>query len=209
MKKIKQNAREMHLKLRNKTKYIINKLLYQYKHTNVQYIINQYIEKILIPYCEKMVQDLEQLYKDVYPYIAKLKGSNNVNEQEKIIYDTYYKIGTLFKNISNIYVLMMDLYFIRRFTDKDYITNGIVYAGGLHCADYINILVNLFNFKITHTAYAVTKNIDQLNNMVKVYHPFNNANIVETLYKTDDLFLSNGDNSVQCSDITNFPPDFS
>ena len=106
----------------------------------------------------------------------------------------------------------MDLYFLRRFLDKDYITNGIVYSGALHSADYINILVNLFNFKITHTAYAVTNNIVELNDIVKSYDPFSEKNksleYTAILFGTEDLFLPFGYKSIQCSDIAKFPPNF-
>ena len=40
-----------------------------------------------------------------------------------------------------------DIFFLRRFLDKEYITNAIVYAGALHINTYIDILIKEFDFK--------------------------------------------------------------
>ena len=62
---------------------------------------------------------------------------------------------------------LMDLFFLRRFLDKDYITNGIVYTGKAHSEFYILSLVKYFNFKVTHTAYSSLPNMDKLTETIK------------------------------------------
>ena len=46
---------------------------------------------------------------------------------------------------------MMDIFMIRRFTDKDYITNAVYYSGASHSCNTIHWLVKNFGFKITHS----------------------------------------------------------
>ncbi len=61
---------------------------------------------------------------------------------------------------------IMDLYFLRRFLDKSYVTNGIIYTGAYHTMDIIYILINKFDFKLTHS--SVNKlSITDLNRNIK------------------------------------------
>jgi hypothetical protein len=86
---------------------------------------------------------------------------------------------------------------MRKFLDKDYITNGIFYTGVTHSLNYIYFLVKLFDFKITHVSHAVTNNMDELNGMIKKYQ--NIFNVENTTMP--DIILSN----IQCSNISDFP----
>lgn len=91
----------------------------------------------------------------------------------------------------------MDIYFLRRFLDKDYITNAITYTGSAHSNTYINILVKDFGFKITHASYSKIPDIDELNNIVK--RTINSNDLGEYLYPPIQS---------QCSDVTHFPENF-
>ena len=93
------------------------------------------------------------------------------------------------------YSYFMDLYFYRRFLDKSYITNGIVYAGANHCLRYMYYLVSKFDFEITHVAKSKIKGILEINALVK------NAKSAECVAK-------NFDSDLQCSDLSDFPRDF-
>ena len=53
----------------------------------------------------------------------------------------------------DINVTFMDVYFLRRFLDKKYITNTVTYTGINHSINYIYALVKYFDFKITHASY--------------------------------------------------------
>ena len=123
--------------------------------------------------------NLDQLIKKVYNPLLKLK--------ENYIYN-YWDPQS---------VLLMDLYFLRRFLDKDYIKNAILYCGSLHSIDIIYILVNEFNFKITHT----TSNLDNLNKKIK------NNNYKDILYNGLQALINNK-TIIQCSDISLFPKNF-
>src|SRR5207253_1524266 len=66
----------------------------------------------------------------------------------------------------SIFSLLTDLYFIRRFIDKDYITNGIIYSGARHSSNYIYILSKYFDFDINNFFY-LKENPDKLKNLIK------------------------------------------
>ena len=90
----------------------------------------------------------------------------------------------------------MDVFFLRRFLDKEYITNAASYTGAYHSWTYIDILVKDFEFKITHAAYSKYNDLDELNAFVK------KANMKEI----SGVFLEPIRN--QCSDLEGFPKEF-
>ena len=94
-------------------------------------------------------------------------------------------------------VLLMDLYFLRRFLDKDYIKNAILYCGARHSISIIYILVYHFKFKITHS----TSNINNINNKIK------NNDYINVIYNGVQTLINNK-NIIQCSDISSFPKNF-
>jgi hypothetical protein len=119
-------------------------------------------------------------------------------------YDDDDTIDLFRKNHNKIYILniethaiLMDVYFLRRFCDKDYITHGIFYGGSAHCYIYINFLIKLFDFKITHAAYSSEK-INKINTILK-----------ENIYSVKEgMEYFNPPSLVQCSDISEFPDNF-
>ena len=94
------------------------------------------------------------------------------------------------------YSYIVDIYFLRRFLDKDYITNGIVYMGIYHIAFYCYVLVKYFNFKITHIAND-TISIKKLE--MKIKKEKFSKDIIKTLM---DKKLN------QCSNLSIFPEGF-
>jgi hypothetical protein len=94
------------------------------------------------------------------------------------------------------FLYLVDIFFLRRFIDKDYITKCIVFCGGLHGVDYIKFLTTYYDFTVTHVANNVQNlSITDLNKAIKKD---------TRIYPIARLFLS----PHQCSDISNFPPDF-
>lgn len=47
-------------------------------------------------------------------------------------------------------IICVDIFMMRRFLDKDYITNALYYCGGSHASYVATVLVKHFGFKITH-----------------------------------------------------------
>jgi hypothetical protein len=89
-----------------------------------------------------------------------------------------------------------DIYFLRRFLDKDYITNAITYSGALHSNTYVHFLVNVFDFKVTHASYSKIKDMNKLTNEIKK----RSAMQVQGLILPEEF--------EQCSDMNHFPEEF-
>ena len=64
-------------------------------------------------------------YTDLNNFVYKLDHINDLRARLSLI---------IFTNIT-------DLFFLRRFLDKDYITKAITYTGAVHSINYINFLV--------------------------------------------------------------------
>jgi hypothetical protein len=132
------------------------------------------------------------------------KTKDTITGYENYFYNDDEIIDLIRKNQNKIYILniethaiLMDVYFLRRFCDKDYITNGIFYGGSAHSFVYINFLIKFFDFKITHTAYSSEK-INELNKILKDKF----FSVDEGMKYFDPPLL------IQCSDISEFPDNF-
>lgn len=156
---------------KNVIKFLIDKIKNSYIHENIKNKINNYIEKDLKKYFEEYFELAKQFldylnksydklnipqnklikYKNFTDYFSQLHGTISREIKEHIL-ETLTKLIDL--SFINIYTIIMDLYFLRRALDKDYITNSIIYTGGAHSINYIYSLLKYFNFKITHVHYA-------------------------------------------------------
>jgi hypothetical protein len=186
--------------------YLLNKLLNNYKHDNVKIIINNYIQNYLLVEWEKFIHDLTIFYNKIKD--LKTKGYKNLITQpnlpnnQTIISEFDNQLYFFYRRIFSYVARIVDLYFIRRFLDKDYITNTIVYAGAAHSVSFIFIL-NSIGFKITHCANCSIKNMNKLN---KAVSEIKNFPFEECLFDLLDLFIQ--PNAKQCIDISNFPKNF-
>ena len=132
------------------------------------------------------------------------KTKDLITGYEKYFYDDDEIVEVIRKNQKNIYNLnmethatLMDIYFLRRFCDKEYITHGLFYGGSAHCFTYINFLIKFFDFKITHAAYSSEK-INKINKLLSD----NFYSVNEGMKYFDPPIL------IQCSDISEFPDNF-
>jgi hypothetical protein len=115
------------------------------------------------------------------------------------IYDCLLLFKNIQKQIFNSIIkeigpFIMDLFLLRRFLDKEYITNTITYTGAGHSVNLIRLLVKYFDFNITNCSYIKNDDIPTTLNII------NESKRKEELY---DLFLSPV--LLQCSDLGNFP----
>lgn len=195
--------RKNQIKIIKKIRYLIGKFLLRYKHDNIKKIINQYIKKHILPEFDVLIEKFKFLAEKTTDS-KKNNISNNyflkyINERIKIINNSI---------VIPLFAQIMDIYFLRRFLDKDYITNAIVYVGSAHGVNYINILANLFGFKITHTSSSTVNDIEQINKMIKKYHPLkSNLHSYTITEKLLDIFFDKTEN-IQCSDLSTFPKSF-
>jgi hypothetical protein len=104
-------------------------------------------------------------------YAGKLyTRENNI----KLLY-----IDTLAERFMNFLVVITDLYFMRRFLDKKYIKNGILYTGLYHFYNISYLLVKYFNYKITNIfvcnpKFKITDEIKKLK--------FDNYEYIDVMY---------------------------
>jgi hypothetical protein len=157
---------------------------------------NKFIHKLKTKYTHKDIKDklnklLDKLYIDIDILKLNIKNINTINDSEN-----------MYIEIIRIYAWLMDIYFLRRFLDKKYIKNSIIYCGSGHSLRYIHFLIREFNFKITHASYSA-KPIGLVNEILRNYESYDVTGDNE-IYK-----LFNRQEQLQCIDISSFPENFS
>lgn len=148
---------------------------------------------ILIKYIKKIIKILKKY---------DITRVNNLDEKIK------KKIGSL---ISKIYdqilysnLVITDLYFIKRFLDKEYIKTAVIYTGLHHFNNIVYILLKFFNFQITH-CFKYNENI-----FYNKKYSFDDIHLLEIkkfeyIQILDKFFASDTE---QCSNLFNFPENF-
>lgn len=194
-----------------------DKIMNRYKHQEVRNVILELLDNDLFR-CLDTIEKTLQLILNMWDHAIDLLSIDrhtynpkHVDDLEFVRYSVYgpndMEIYTILSNvyplITNVGVLsasasavIVDAYFLRRFLDKDYITNAISYTGANHSTRYIYILCKYFGFKITHASYS-KYDISELNEKVA------NTNFGEkffALFYPPELY--------QCSDISDFPDKF-
>lgn len=192
--------------------YLINKILSSYNDNNVKDKINNIINDML-KIMENNILEIDNFINKLDNYKNIVDKSNNqllYNNRKKIydygvdnylmneiVLDIASGISQIKMNFIAIISVIMDIYFLRRFLDKKYITNAICYTGSAHSKTYILYLVKYFDFKITNISYSKEKDINKLTNIIK------EKSFQEEL--NEFLFPPS---LTQCSNLTNFPRDF-
>lgn len=193
--------------------HLANKLKLSYKHDDIKKIMNMLITNTIknfestVKEIDSEIKEFMSYYKQIYNTSGKLIKDKNTS----YIY-TYslssYTIREMIVNIANtverlieerfieFFARFTDIYFLRRFLDKDYITNAIVYTGALHSNTYVHVLVNYFNFKVTDASYSKISDMNKLTGEIKK----------RSLIEIQELILPV--HFDQCSNLTNFPKDF-
>jgi hypothetical protein len=187
---------------------IIKKLkTYKYKENKVIY--DYWVDMITAVY-----KQIIALINEIIAIIDKFNDKIADNELKLFSYNigesyffSYRDANTLPSDIMNItnnistlvskfYSYFVDIYAMRRFIDKDYVSNAISYTGAMHSIRYIDILVKKYGFKVTHTSFRFEKDLDKLDKIIKKGSEFQ----VSGLFFPDVL--------IQCSDLTDFPEGF-
>ena len=144
---------------------IIYKLKNIYKNNNIKVKINKIMNNF-INNCltfKKHLNNFMDFLKNLLDTYKNYKNAQIFKEEIFNINNFSHKITEFF--INNIYSNLIDLYLLRRFLDKDYITNSIYYSGGYHSAFVLYNLVKNFDFKITHVANT-NKSVIELNKII-------------------------------------------
>ena len=191
----------------NNSAYFINKTYFSYKHPKIKIFIQKIMKNLLSDFNELIMQ-FDVLIKELNTILDKINNAGGKLTKD-IVYgygmniitnidmkaSVLKKILVLNNDLTTKFANLMDVNFLRRFLDKDYITNAITYTGAAHSNFYVKTLVTDFNFKITHSAYVFEDmTIDKLNSIVKKIK-FDDM---------DDLLFP----KTQCTNVTSFPKDF-
>lgn len=191
--------------------YLINKIFISYNNPDIQKKMLKHFDYIksdlesVIDKCNIMIDALKKIgnkYRYNQNRLTKddVSGEYNYNLSPHEINDmNNFIVNTWLINseiMVDFFTRFMDVYFLRRFLDKDYITNGIAYTGSYHSDVYISILVKDFNFKVTHFSYSKITDLDKLNLEIKK----------RSILDLGELFLPPFFS--QCSDVKHFPEGF-
>ncbi len=190
--------------------YFLNKLFYNYTNKSIQPKIIDEID-VFIQKLERLQERGRTLIKTMTNVVAiqsntqfRLVRKKNSNEISygipfqgivKILADLRIDIIDFDNEFIDVFMMFMDVYFLRRFLDKDYITNAITYTGSAHSVYYIKTLVEKFDFEITHAALS-DMDLSQINKKIT---DLSTADLEEIFYPAVRS---------QCSDVTNFPKNF-
>lgn len=189
----------------------------KYHDDNVYKVIGGLL-KSLAQKCNDLKKGRSHIINELENYINELDKTPHfkLNKEafiEKEIYHYYpddYKFSVRMAKIKeqiemsinafmSVVATIVDLYFLRRFLDKDYITNGIIYTGIYHSCNYIKILCKYFDFKITH--------ISKLNGtLAELYDKINSSADVINDRQIDVMIYP--EYPYQCSNIQLFPANF-
>jgi hypothetical protein len=190
--------------LKNDNSIFISKIRKKYKNKDLMKKMNNLYDELIIKNSELIVKECEETLNIFNNAISPL--SNQFISFEKnmeINTKLYIKLTKLKNKVGYLYLTLTDLYFIRRFLDKSYIENTILYTGAGHMVDIIYLLIKYFNFELTHTHYLakkITKN-DIKSYSIKNFDYI--GNLVNYFYKLDDYL-----EPTQCVDLSNFTDNF-
>lgn len=193
----------------NRTRSFINKIKTRYTHPNIKKKLNNIIDNEIQKQFQKYYDHIDKYY----TALDSMDSELNVLH-DKLYIDRhlgsgygkpYYHTLSLFAKLStvnsiksdyvlDIFVYIMDVFFMRRLLEKDYVTNAISYTGSLHSDNYIYFLVKYFDFKITHYSYLKGNDIDKVTKIIK---QTNNPRDIDEYFYPPVL--------KQCSDMTGFP----
>jgi len=193
--------------------HYINKITSKYENNTIASVINDKLNTLIKPY----FNNIFKLLKNASNVIDQIEKNNistlhlkfdNIYGIKTYTYGHLSSTTTMTSNLNNIideidhnslllFSRYVDVFFLRRFLDKKYITNAITYTGSSHSITYIITLLQDFDFKITHCAYSKINNINKLNKKIKkAKHKYE----VEKLLYPPIL--------TQCSDLKKFPMNF-
>lgn len=198
--------------------YLIGKISGSYKYSHIKKILNNFLDDLKKNLIDLM-NDIDKSIELFTNYVSLLINSTNkltINKSNKYQHDCTYGLSsfiiremiknitdnteTIFNSFVYLFAFFMDIYFLRRFLDKDYITNAIVYSGKAHSTIYIYFLIKFFDFKITHASYS---KINDLNKVTEKIYQMKNYKELYTISELLNPPILN-----QCSDLTDFPKDF-
>ena len=161
IKEIIINKNVVYDKINNKQKYYLDKLINKYKNTQLKQSINLFLEShynYILTYYKYTILEIK-----------------SINENMIDITILTNLIDKILEYINKIYGLFTDVYLLRRFLDKNYINNSVIYSGGTHSINYIFYLVNYCKFKIVKIHNSLETDVLRFNYSSADYKKRENA----------------------------------
>lgn len=164
--------------VRNNMKYFFVEIkkLFKITYSNIDFILtklNEHIQTITS-------QDLLNISKT--NGITSYFYGNDISKYKELQYHANRIISEIDGVMIWLFAYVTDIYFLRRFLDKDYITNAISYTGNFHSLNYIQHLVCNYGFKITYASYSKEKDLNKLTDIIrKTDNDFNSEERVRQL----------------------------
>ncbi|CAH6421820.1 Hypothetical protein KVN_LOCUS508 [uncultured virus] len=202
------------------TNKLINKIINKYSNKNIKVLINKLVDSDLKNYFDEIFNRTDQLitYIDstleknlfidfntlnipdddlsIFEFSNRIGYGGYLNDIREILCKLSIEIDELFRINVTLASKIIDYFFLRRFLDKDYITNAIIYSGIVHSCNYIFILVKYFGFKVTDASYS-KESVDKINKIIK---SSSNFEYITPLFYPPKLY--------QCSNLSDFPKEF-
>jgi len=201
--------------------YIFTKLLYKYNNQNIKQLMT-----VIMHDTEQQIINLQKLTIELHNNINEQYNANKkyktfddvyteqkVNKTDDIIvgvdseylaslsYNVDVLQSKIIDKLTNLFSWLVDFYFMRRFLDKNYIVNSILYCGAYHSMRVTQYLIKKLGFKLTHIAYyntSIVKDKTLITDYIK-NSTLDNDNLFKLLFPKKPI---------QCSDISDFPDNF-
>jgi hypothetical protein len=195
--------------MNEKMKDLLIKIKNRYANNKIKKFIGSIFDNNLQNFFNLFFKKAQYINKKILDHIKKINmNPNNKYNKKNGMYGLNYmdKINIIsqilsdVENLASIYqklfCIFMDVYFLRRFLDKDYVTNAILYAGVYHIQFIVKELLQKFDFKITHVSDKKIS-VDELNKKIKNEKDINKL----STYFFPEYFI-------QCSNLIHFPKNF-
>jgi len=127
--------------------YYLDKILYKYTHDIVKKKINYFFTDNIIKYNSKF----NTIINEIILYIKFYKKDINNKTFLNKLFELYNKLNT---NIYRIYALITDVYFLKRFLDKDYIVKKIK-IGMVINKQYFFIFIFYMTYSVNEVQYIL------------------------------------------------------
>jgi hypothetical protein len=183
----------------------INKIKNKYDNEDIKKKINNIYQKSVIGFINYNIKLANKIldYMDNNKLISKYM---NIKEEIEIQKFILINLSDLMNKLETPYIILVDLYLMRRVLDKKYTNNNIIYTGQFHLVDISVLLVKHFNYKITNIFY-LDENIKDINKFIEKVDTDDYSYIKNTC-----TYLTNSTEQYgidQCTDLFNFPDNFS
>lgn len=149
--------------------YYLNKIINKYDNETLKNNINTFFNMNTKKYTNEIREILSYIIDNLSSYEMNLHNNFYLDEIVKFL-------NELNIIILKLYTLFTDIYFLRRFLDKDYIKNVVSYCGNYHGLNYLYFLVKYCDFKIIKIYNSNNMSIDD------IIENFKNINYVQQVY---------------------------